>query len=450
MDDAVLARRAISGDLDSFGQLYDAYFNRVYDFCWRILRDADEAADATQDVFMKAMRSIGGLSKAQSFKSWLFTIAHNTAITSAERAGRTVPLPVAAPDEAFGTFDVPDPSRVDNPELVAEHHELASLVWEAAAALNPRDYALLDLHVRQGLESAEIAGILGVSKGSAYTMVSRMKQAAGNVFSSYLVARRGSRDCEELQRLLAGHTLPPYTDELRRTVDEHVATCLTCQETKRALVAPMSLFSSFAVIPAPLALKSDTWRELSTAWPYGDGAATAAGNGASSYAAFAAAGAGADGGAANPPLPPASPMFEDGDGGNRIVLFAVAVLGMLLIAFFIAGGAILAGDLGGDGDGDGGGGGDETPEATASPEGTPDDQTPSVIVETNTPAPTDTPGPTDTPTLSPTVAPDTPTPLPTQPPPASPTPPPTQPPGPEPTRDRPGGPPVFPTVPSGG
>ena len=79
MEDVLLVRRAVAGDLDSFGQLYDAYFNRVYDFCWRILRDADEAADATQDVFTTAMQTLGGLSKAASFKSWIFTIARVSA-----------------------------------------------------------------------------------------------------------------------------------------------------------------------------------------------------------------------------------------------------------------------------------------------------------------------------------------------------------------------------------
>jgi len=449
MDDAMLARRAVSGDLDSFGQLYDAYFNRVYDFCWRILRDADEAADATQEVFARAMQNLGGLTRATSFKSWLFSIAHNTAVTSAERADRTVPAPAAAHDEAFGAFDVPDPARIDQPEVIAQDHELASLVWEAAAALNPRDYALLDLHVRQGLESAEISDVMGVSRGNASAMVSRMKQAAGDVFTSYVVARRGTDDCDELHRLLAPHTLPPFSDELRRLVDQHIDTCAICQETKRALINPVALFGSFAVVPAPLTLKTDVWRELSARWPHREPATAGAGNGGTSYPAFATAGAGAAaaGGTIGPPLPPTSPAFEDGEGGNRIVLFAVAALGMLLLAFFIAGAAILAGNLGGDGDE--GAAGDETPEATASPEGTPGDETPSVIVETNTPGPTDTPAPTDTPTDTPTPAPDTPTPEPTEPPPPPPTSTP-EPAGPSPTPDGPGGAPRFPTAtPSG-
>jgi RNA polymerase sigma factor (sigma-70 family) len=391
MDDALLVSRAMAGDLDSFGQLYDRYFTRIYDFAWRILRDADEAADVTQDVFMKAMQGLGGLGKASSFKSWLFTIAHNTAVTRAERAGRTVPLPAPSHEEGFGAFDVPDPCRLDDPEVVAGDHELASLVWEAATALNPRDYALLDLHVRQGLESAEIAGVMGVSKGNAYTMVSRMKTAAADVIGSYVVARRGSQDCEGLQAVLAEHEFPPYTEPVRRAVDAHIKDCETCSGARKRLVAPLEIFGAFAVVPAPMALKGGIWGDVAGSWytdgpggsggggttrepfarnPYGTPEGIGAGAGA--VAAGAAGGAGAanafgfgsgggGGGGFDSSVAPMS--YGGGDEGwnrNRILLFAGAALGLLIFAF--AGGALYAGRN----DGRGGRGQPSTQNTTAS------------------------------------------------------------------------------------
>lgn len=414
MDDALLVSRAIGGDLDSFGQLYDRYFNRIYDFCWRVTRDADEAAAAAQDVFMQAMQGLPGLARAPGFTSWIFTIAHDTAVTRAEHVGRTPPLPVPTHDEAFGSFDVPDPSRLDNPALAAEDHELAALVWEGASALNPRDYALLDLHVRQGLESAEIAQVLNVGKSNAQTVVSRMKTAAGEVIGSYIVARRGSNDCDDLRHVLAESGFPPFSDDVRRAVDAHVADCETCQRSRRALVDPLRIFGSFAAVPAPFALKGDIWRDLSASWPYAGGGlepSSAAGFGGGeldrahgdALAAAAAAG-GAGGGSGGL----AFGMGDGGDSGNRIVLFAVAVLGLLVFAFAIAGGVILAGRGGGDGEGGLGG---ATRTAIAR---TP--STPGVVVETPTidltPSVTPTPEPA---TETPTPAPDTPTPEPTTP-----------------------------------
>ncbi|MBI5289765.1 MAG: RNA polymerase sigma factor [Chloroflexi bacterium] len=420
MDDALLVSRARAGDLDAFGQLYDAYFNRIYDFSWRVLRDADEAADVTQDVFMKAMQNLPGLSKAASFKSWLFTIAHNTAVTRAERAGRTIPLPQPVHEEAFGAFDVPDPSHLVDPALAADDAELSSLVWEAAAALNPRDYALLDLHVRQGLDSAEIAGVMNVSKGNAYTMVSRMKTAAADVIGSYVVARRGSADCDGLRQTLAEFEFPPYTEQVRKAVDAHIKDCETCRGARKRLTAPLEIFGGFAMVPAPLALKGDIWGNVSSAWYASGPGAPGAGNQpvsdsglpASPYAAGVGGGGGGGGAAVL-----GMGMGGGGEGWdrNKVMWFIGGVVGLLLFAF--AGGALIASAIGGGEDG-GAGGGSVT--RTPTPSRTPTSETtssPGVIIHTPTPnltpsvtpLPSETPLPTDTPPPLPTD-----TPLPTE------------------------------------
>jgi hypothetical protein len=312
--------------------------------------------------------------------------------------------------------------------MVAEDHELAALVWEAATALSPRDYAVLDLHVRQGLESAEIAQVLDVRKGNAYTMVSRMKQAAGDVIASYVVARRGSKDCEALRQVLVEVHFPPYSDDARRAVDAHIKECEVCQQSRKALVAPLQIFGSFAAVPAPFALKGDIWRDVSAQWPYGEGAFAATGSrGAGGTGspndtfevAMAAAAGGASGGGGGLAL-----AMGGDEGGNRIALFAMAVLGLLVLAFAIAGGVILAGSSGGDDDDDVGAfeatetadaGGAVTPgvvvetatadasastTATEGPETETATTTPSVEAPTAVPA-TDTPVAADTPTRPP-------------------------------------------------
>jgi RNA polymerase sigma factor (sigma-70 family) len=408
MDEALLVSRAIAGDLDSFGQLYDSYFSRVYDFVWRILRDAGEAADATQDVFTKATQALPGLTKATSFKSWLFTIAHGVALTRAERGNRVASLPSPVHEEAFGSFDVPDPCRLDNPELVAGDHEAAALVWEAASALNARDYALLDLHVRRGLESAEIAAVMGVSKGNAETIVGRMKTAAADVIGSYIVARRGSKDCEALQGVLAAFEFPPYTEPVRKAVDAHIKTCETCQASTKRLAAPLEVLAAFAAVPAPMALKGDIWGEVSGAWAARDSGT--AGGGHSGDGAGAASlppspygppvGAGAGGGFGGG----ISPMPADGGGGGdrtRTMLFAGGAIGLLVVAF--AGGALLVSAFRGGG---GVSSGTATATRTAAPTRTPSPAgtvTVGVFVETPTPnlTPSATPKPTETPTEEP-------------------------------------------------
>ena len=123
--------------------------------------------------------------------------------------------------------------------------------------------------MRQGLESAEIAAIMGVSKGNAYTMVSRMKTAAADVIGSYIVARRGSKDCEGLQGVLAAFEFPPYTEPVRKAVDAHIKDCETCQGSKKRLAAPLEILGAFAMVPAPMALKGDLWGNVAGGWNAG-------------------------------------------------------------------------------------------------------------------------------------------------------------------------------------
>ena len=423
MDDTLLVSRAMAGDLDSFGQLYDRYFPRVYDFAWRLLRDADEASAVTESVFATAMASLPALPKAASFRSWLFTIAHGQAVSRASGLGRNLHTSSALHEEAFGSFEVPDPCRVENPALVAGDPEIAPLVWDAALAFNPRDYAVLDLHVRQGLDSTEIASVLAMSRSNAYTLVTRMKAAAADVMTGYMVARRGNKDCEVLQQVLAPFDFPPYTDEMRRAVEMHIQGCETCGAARKRLPSPLDVFGSFAAVSVPLTLKGDVWRSIASSWHVRRTEAAIVTGGLGEMPQ-PGAGAGGFGG----PIPPRGDGIDLGGGygggtfaaagaggewdRKRVLWFAGAAGGMLLFAFAV--GAVIVMAVGGGG---GGNGGTAAITRTPSPTRTATavvSLTPGVAVESATPdlSVTATPSPEATPTEPPptdTPVPPTPT-----------------------------------------
>jgi Sigma-70 region 2 len=60
-DDTELVRAATAGDRGAFAAIYDRYADRLHDFCWSVLRDRHEAADATQDTFVVAAERLGQL-----------------------------------------------------------------------------------------------------------------------------------------------------------------------------------------------------------------------------------------------------------------------------------------------------------------------------------------------------------------------------------------------------
>src|ERR1041385_7038129 len=75
--DLVLAQAAASGDMASFEELYGRHARRVYSICLRMLQNASEAEDLTQDVFIQLYRKIGSFRGDSAFTTWLHRMTVN-------------------------------------------------------------------------------------------------------------------------------------------------------------------------------------------------------------------------------------------------------------------------------------------------------------------------------------------------------------------------------------
>ncbi|NNC74968.1 MAG: sigma-70 family RNA polymerase sigma factor, partial [Acidimicrobiia bacterium] len=353
--DADLVRLAHGGRDDAFAALYERYFPRVYDFLARLLGNRQEAADVAQDTFIGALEQLGDLREPERFKSWLFTIAHRRGLNKIR--GRRLIAVGSTVDDAGPLARIVDEARFGDPAEAASAAETANTVWEAARGLDERTYVVLDLHVRHGLESAEIADVLGVTKGNAYTMVSRMKRSVADSIGTYLLARKGTADCPDLAAIVAGSALPPMTPSLRRTVERHARECEVCQDTRDKLIAPLEVYGSLVLIPPPDGTQAAIWATIAAA----GGAAAAArqdkAGGAAVIGAGAAAGAGSAGSAA-------AGGGGLGGAGARIAAAAAALVvvgGIAWGGFALAGGSedppveVLSGQLSSGGQGPGGG-----------------------------------------------------------------------------------------------
>jgi len=264
--DSSLIELAKGGDQAAFAELYSRYFDPVYDFVARMTRNPDEAADIAQDTFLKAMNALGGLQKGASFKSWVFTIARNTALNRIEKSSRTRPLTFEGEDGEEVRMDVIDTDRFSDPEEAAQASAVASLVWEAAAGLDPRQLSLLDLHLRQGLDSGEIADVLGVTKNNGYVMLNRLKKAVEDSIGAFIMLKSGRQYCEDLDFVLSRADIQGMSPEARKLVERHVAQCPDCEERKRKL-APLAAFAAFGAVPCPIGAKAHILEGLLKQWP---------------------------------------------------------------------------------------------------------------------------------------------------------------------------------------
>ena len=88
-DELILVRRAQQQDQEAFAELYEAYFDRIYRYIVLKIGDRTEAEDMTQQVFLKALKSLPAYKwKEVPFSAWLYRIAHNLMVDHFRKAGR--------------------------------------------------------------------------------------------------------------------------------------------------------------------------------------------------------------------------------------------------------------------------------------------------------------------------------------------------------------------------
>jgi RNA polymerase sigma factor (sigma-70 family) len=229
----------------AFGQLYNDHFDGLFDFVARIVRDRDLAGEVVQSTFTKAWDELRAGREIKHPKAWLYAVARNHALDELRRHKRLT-------DDA-PIYAQPDPSRLADPQAVAEDNELVDLVWTSAAALSPDEYSLLDLHVRHGFDAAALADALDLERGAVYTRLSRLRSSLEESVTSTLLVRRGSEDCDGLKAIIAEHDGgESITRELRAAVRAHVKECDVCSEARRRVASPVGLFGAMVPI-VPLA-----------------------------------------------------------------------------------------------------------------------------------------------------------------------------------------------------
>lgn len=161
------------GDVESFNALVRLYEGRIYNLAYRMLGDAESAADAAQDAFLSAYRNLRSF-RGGSFRSWMLRIATNACydVLRARKRRPTVSLDIPEGDEGDDTpLQIPDTG--ESPDDVALRRELAAAIQEGLEHL-PEDQRLtVVLSDIQGLSYEEIAQITDANLGTVKSRLSR-------------------------------------------------------------------------------------------------------------------------------------------------------------------------------------------------------------------------------------------------------------------------------------
>lgn len=182
-EDASLVEQCRQGDMAAFGQLVAKYQDKVFNTCWRISGNRDDAADLTQDVFCKALESIGTFEGKSRFYTWLFRIAVNRAISYRRRSQRTVNLsadgddPMPMDHQAAGLMRRTGKSNPGGPSVEAQDRETQALVAQAVDDLDDEFRAVVVLRDIEGLDYGEIADVLDLPSGTVKSRLHRGRLA---------------------------------------------------------------------------------------------------------------------------------------------------------------------------------------------------------------------------------------------------------------------------------
>jgi RNA polymerase sigma-70 factor (ECF subfamily) len=184
IDDGVLVEQFGRGDSAALEQLILRYQNRIYNVILKICANADDAAELTQETFVKVIENIDEFEGRSGFYTWAFRIAINLTLNYCKRS---VKLGIRSLDagndehnrQARGVLKefLSDDSSPD-PAMVAQNRELCEIAIKSLMGLDDPQRAVVVLRDIEGMNYAQIAKVLDVELG---TVKSRLSRARSNL-----------------------------------------------------------------------------------------------------------------------------------------------------------------------------------------------------------------------------------------------------------------------------
>jgi RNA polymerase sigma-70 factor, ECF subfamily len=169
--EARLLRDAQAGDPAALERLVARHKRPLFALCYGFLGHAEDAEDAVQETFLRALRALPRFRGDATLRTWLFRIAVNTCLNwKRDRSRDPASDRAGALDEDYS----PTLLATDSPETIALRH---LQVLEALRALLPRHRAILLLKEREGWSLAEIAAALGWKEKRVERELSRARHA---------------------------------------------------------------------------------------------------------------------------------------------------------------------------------------------------------------------------------------------------------------------------------
>ena len=185
--DAALMLRVKQGDNEAFALLVDKYKQPVMNLVYRMLRDATEAEDIAQNVFIQVHKSAARYQVSSKFTTWLFTIARNLCLNELRRRSRhpADSMEAAHPENEEPWQQFEDKKTFSPPETLLQG-ELERKIEEALAELPENQRTAIVLCRQDELSYEEIAKVLRCSLSATKSLIHRGRETLKEKLKPYL------------------------------------------------------------------------------------------------------------------------------------------------------------------------------------------------------------------------------------------------------------------------
>jgi RNA polymerase sigma-70 factor, ECF subfamily len=173
-DEAELVSELQAGSESAFDYLVTHFHASVYNLVHGILGDAADAADVTQEVFLRVFRGIGGFRSSSSLKTWIYRVSVRQALNHRRWCWRHHRMQVsidADGEETFPGIELKDGEATPFEQFAM--HEVQARVRGALAAVPPVFRSAVILRDLEGLSYEEVAEVLEISVGTVKSRILR-------------------------------------------------------------------------------------------------------------------------------------------------------------------------------------------------------------------------------------------------------------------------------------
>ncbi|MBI5232544.1 MAG: sigma-70 family RNA polymerase sigma factor [Coriobacteriales bacterium] len=221
--DVQLVELAQSGDVQAYGQLFDRYESRIYNFAYSILGNAEDARDVTQDAFIRVFEALPR-KEHLDFSPYVYRTARNLSFDVAKARGRYIGDPET-------TLDAEEADRLDqDPERANLFLEQTGRVREALAALSAQYRTVLTLREVDEMSYQQIADVLGMSTSAVGVTLSRARLKFRGAFRmQYVDAEKLAAECRDMLPRLSAYIDDELAETDRAQIEAHLDECPLCR-----------------------------------------------------------------------------------------------------------------------------------------------------------------------------------------------------------------------------